>query len=122
MATPKQAASGAAEASSLRSMSETRKAKFKRLLEQQVPRHLPSPCSHAQPLPALEITRLDCAHVHCRLVFLLVERPDKNHLLKIKPDHQGGWKLNAWKAKAKAKARQNSVQDMSGVSTCPARG
>ena len=37
MATPKQVASGSVEASNLRSMSETRKAKFKRLLEQQVP-------------------------------------------------------------------------------------
>ena len=36
VATPKQVASAAVEASNLRSMSETRKAKFKRLLEQQV--------------------------------------------------------------------------------------
>ena len=41
MATPKQVASAAVEASNLRSMSETQKAKFKRLLELQVPCHLP---------------------------------------------------------------------------------
>ena len=58
--TPKQAASGAAEASNLRSMSETRKAKFKRLLEQQVPAICLAFAPHT--LPCLRFT---CAANAC---------------------------------------------------------